>query len=107
MSYHYYCVWDFMNLIKKLQITYTCCDLPFRPAVGEVMKQIRRFLNEINLEEETDEIEGGFISHFSYYNEGIKNLSAIKQFLNTKFSIQSNLREWRRSKRIWPCHRFL
>ena len=61
-----------MNLIKKLQITYTCCDLPFRPAVGEVQKQIRRFLNEINLEEETDEIEGGFFSHFSYYNEGIK-----------------------------------
>ena len=86
-----------MNLVKKLQITFTICELPFRPAVGEVMRQIRRFLNEINLEEETDEIEGGFISHFSYYNEGIKNLSAIKQFLNTKFSIQSNLREWRRS----------
>ena len=59
-----------MNLIKKLQITYTCCDLPFRPPVGHVFRQIRRFLNEINLEEESDEIEGGFISHFSYYNEG-------------------------------------
>jgi len=82
MSYHYYCVWDFMNLIKKLQITYTCCDLPFRPAVGEVMKQIRRFLNEINLEEETDEIEGGFISHFSYYNEAFKAICENGEDLN-------------------------
>ena len=53
MSYHYYGVWDFMNLIKKLQITFTICDLPFRPAVGEVMRQI---------------------SHLSYYNENLKNL---------------------------------
>ena len=30
-------------------------------------RQIRRFVNEVILEEESDEIEGGFVSHFSYY----------------------------------------
>ena len=67
MSYHFYCVWDFMNLVKKLQLTFTCCEVPFRPPKNAVSKQIRRFVNEIILEEESDEIEGEFVSHFSYY----------------------------------------
>jgi len=67
MSYHIYCVWDFMNLVKKLQLTFTSCEIPFRPAENGVQRQIRRFVNEVILEEESDEIEGSFISHFAYY----------------------------------------
>ena len=70
MAGHIYCVWDFMNLIKKLQITFTSTTLPFRPATDFVSEQVRRFLNEIVLEEESDEIEDSFISHFSYYKKG-------------------------------------
>lgn len=67
MAHHIYCVWDFMNLIKRLQIEFTCCKVPFRPARNFMEEQVCRFLNEIVLEEESDELENGFISHFAFY----------------------------------------
>ena len=57
-----------MNLIKKLQSDFTSTTLPFRPATDFISEQVRRFLNEIVLEEESDQIEDSFISHFSYWH---------------------------------------
>jgi len=74
MSYHIFCVWDFMNLIKRLQLEFTCCKVPFRPAPNPLAEQMCRFLNEIVLEEESDELEDGFISHFSYYCKAFEEL---------------------------------
>jgi GH24 family phage-related lysozyme (muramidase) len=64
---HFYCVWDFMNLVKRLQMDMTCSKLPFKPAKHKAEENIRRFVNEIILEEESDEIGDNFTSHFTYY----------------------------------------
>ena len=48
MEYHVYAVWDFMSLLKALQIELTCTTLPWKP-VGDT--KIRRLINSIVLEE--------------------------------------------------------
>lgn len=72
MSHHIYCVWDFMNLLKTLQSQLTCITVPWQPSPNP---RIARLINEIVLEEESDEIEGEATSHFSYYLEAVKQLS--------------------------------
>ena len=59
---------------KRLQIEFTCCKVPFRPARNFLEEQVCRFLNEIVLEEESDEIEDGFISHFSFYYKAFEGI---------------------------------
>ena len=55
MSIHVYSVWDFMNLIKTLQSKLTCITVPWQPVDHT---ENARLLNEIILEEESDEIDG-------------------------------------------------
>ncbi|KSU80902.1 MULTISPECIES: DUF3050 domain-containing protein [Fictibacillus] len=74
MKHHVFAVWDFMSLLKKLQIKLTCVSLPWMPAPHP---EYARFINEIVLGEETDEDgEGGFISHFELYLKGMKEVKA-------------------------------
>ena len=74
MNTHIYCVWDFMNLVKRLQIHFTSVEVPWRPTTSIQTRMLRRLANEIVLEEETDELDGQFISHFSYYVESIRQV---------------------------------
>ena len=74
MNTHIYCVWDFMNLVKRLQVHFTSVEVPWRPTTSVQTRMLRRLANEIVLEEETDELEGQFISHFSYYVESIRQV---------------------------------
>ena len=60
----------YLKTCKRLQIEFTCCKVPFRPARNFLEEQVCRFLNEIVLEEESDELEDGFISHFAFYCKG-------------------------------------
>lgn len=73
MEHHVYAVWDFMSLLKSLQRHLTCVDVPWVPA-GPTSS--RRLINDIVLVEESDELGGGFISHFELYLQGMTQAGA-------------------------------
>ncbi len=73
MSYHVYSVWDFMNLLKYLQQQLTCTTIPWQPVQSA---QNARLINEIVLEEESDQIDGVSTSHFMYYVKALTALNA-------------------------------
>jgi hypothetical protein len=73
MEHHVYAVWDFMSLLKSLQRQLTCVELPWLPT-GPTGS--RRLINDIVLVEESDELQGGFISHFELYLRGMEQAGA-------------------------------
>ncbi|WP_427920422.1 DUF3050 domain-containing protein [Streptomyces sp. cg40] len=73
MAHHVFAVWDFMSLLKSLQRELTCVDVPWVPRGSEVG---RRLINDIVLVEESDELNGGFTSHFELYRAGMTEAAA-------------------------------
>jgi hypothetical protein len=73
MRHHVFAVWDFMSLLKSLQRQLTCVELPWIPT-GPTGS--RRLINDIVLVEESDELGGGFISHFELYLDGMTEAGA-------------------------------
>ncbi len=73
LEHHVYAVWDFMSLLKSLQRSLTCVQLPWVPT-GPTGS--RRLINDIVLVEESDELNGGFISHFELYLNGMTQAGA-------------------------------
>ena len=80
MQTHIYSVWDFMNLLKYLQMHLTCLSLPWKPFNNA---KLSRLINEIVLEEESDIIEGKPTSHFMYYAEALMSLDSSCSHINT------------------------
>jgi hypothetical protein len=85
MEIHVYAVWDFMSLLKGLQIELTCTTLPWKP-IGNT--KIRRLINSIVLEEESDvDSAGNPSSHYEMYLEAMKecgaNTNEIDKFVNS------------------------
>ena len=74
MSYHVYCVWDFMSLLKYLQQELTTVTVPWSPPKHP---ELARFVSEIVLAEECDELPDGkgYLSHFELYLEAMKEVN--------------------------------
>ena len=77
MQHHIYSVWDFMSLVKYLQNKIAPAQTPWTP-LGD--SQVQRFINDIVLEEETDEglpLEDGtptYTSHFNLYAQAMEEV---------------------------------
>jgi hypothetical protein len=74
MRSHVFAVWDFQSLLKALQRKMTCVQVPWLPTADP---EARRFVNEIVLDEESDEAPGGaFLSHFELYLRAMQDCGA-------------------------------
>ena len=80
MEHHVFAVWDFMSLLKSLQRSLTCVTVPWVPTEHPGS---RRLINDIVLVEESDELQGGFISHFELYLGGMSQAGAKRDTIDS------------------------
>lgn len=75
VEHHIYSVWDFMSLVKYLQFRLAPASYPWFP---QASGDITRFINEIVLEEESDELPNGlkYSSHFQIYQNAMIEIGA-------------------------------
>jgi len=105
METHVFAVWDFMSLLKALQIYLTSVKIPWTPQKDT---QSARFINEIVLEEETD--QGNLhapSSHYEMYIHAMKEIEAntnnIETFIkkiNKNYSVKKSLKLIKAKKAI-------
>ena len=91
MEHHVFAVWDFMSLLKALQVRLTCASVPWLPQGNA---EVRRLVNEIVLGEESDALpEGGAASHFELYLQAMRqagaNTAQVEHFIRTLESGQT------------------
>lgn len=88
MQHHIYSVWDFMSLVKYLQNEIAPAKAPWLP-FGDA--QVQRFINDIVLEEESDEgiqLEDGnptYTSHFNLYAQAMEEVKVGSSKLIREF----------------------
>ena len=86
MQHHVFSVWDFMSLVKYLQANIAPSNTPWTPPKDA---QLSRFINDIVIEEECDEMPDGesYLSHYEMYILAMEEVGAdttqIKSFVAT------------------------
>ena len=79
MQHHIYSVWDFMSLVKYLQNEIAPAKPPWLP-YGDTA--VQRFINDIVLEEESDEglpLEDGTTTYTSHFNLYVQAMEEVKE----------------------------
>ena len=75
MEYHVFAVWDFMTILKSIQMKLTCTTIPWKPSMYP--KELVRYINEIVVDEESDlDHKGQPCDHFSMYVRAMEELHA-------------------------------
>lgn len=71
---HVFAVWDFMSLLKALQVNLTCTKVPW---FASESPETRYLINEIVLAEESDTYyDGRRLSHFEMYLEAMQSMES-------------------------------
>jgi len=84
MEHHVFAVWDFMSLLKSLQIKLTSVTVPWLPTTHRAS---RHLINDIVTVEESDELGEGYISHFELYVDGMKEAGADTTAIDTLIAL--------------------
>tara|TARA_B100000886_G_scaffold285967_1_gene210464 strand:- start:2672 stop:3442 length:771 start_codon:yes stop_codon:yes gene_type:complete len=102
MENHVFAVWDFMSLLKGLQVNLTSTSTPWVPVENT---EAARFINEIVLEEETDEIKDHHVtSHFELYLESMKEIGANTSVIERFVSDIKNSSNYRQTINEYEIH---
>lgn len=89
MEHHVYAVWDFMSLLKKLQYLLVPSGSLWLPGPNG---NIVRLINEIVMEEESDQLPSSskspeYTSHFEIYLNSMQEVGASTLSINTFLEI--------------------